>query len=101
MCDHHQGYCFSPTGLVQSKGKDLSTLDNRLMSLDYHFSGTGDAHLYTSECLVSVAQFIADCFDHFQSGGDPSYSPALGGWKRRKFLLSLSLSLSLSLMVKP
>jgi hypothetical protein len=22
--------------------------------------------------LVSVARFIADCFDHFQSGGDPS-----------------------------
>jgi hypothetical protein len=23
--------------------------------------------------LLSVARFIADCFDHFQSGGDPSY----------------------------
>jgi hypothetical protein len=22
--------------------------------------------------LLSVARFIADCFDHFQSGGDPS-----------------------------
>jgi hypothetical protein len=24
------------------------------------------------ENIVSVARFIADCFDHFQSGGDPS-----------------------------
>ncbi len=36
--------------------------------------------------LVSVARFIADYFDHFQSGGDPSQS-ALGGWNRCKFLL--------------
>jgi hypothetical protein len=40
-------------------------------------------HLFTSRTdtmvqflwqddLLSVARFIADCFDHFQSGGDPS-----------------------------
>jgi hypothetical protein len=40
-------------------------------------------HLFTSrrdtmvqflwqDDLLSVARFIADCFDHFQSGGDPS-----------------------------
>jgi hypothetical protein len=31
--------------------------------------------------LLSVARFIADCFDHFQSGGNPSQS-ALGGWEQ-------------------
>jgi hypothetical protein len=25
--------------------------------------------------LVSVAHFVADCFDHFQGGGDPSIQP--------------------------
>jgi hypothetical protein len=34
--------------------------------------GIFPAGVYWQDDLVSVARFIADCFDHFQSGADPS-----------------------------
>jgi hypothetical protein len=47
-------------------------------------------HNFELQWLSPLAPQIAcatssDCFDHFQSGGDPSYS-ALGDWNIYKFL---------------
>jgi hypothetical protein len=37
---------------------------------------------------ISVARFIAECFDHFQSGADPFNGPQVAG---RNITFSLSL----------
>ncbi len=35
------------------------------------YAAAGKVNLWQDD-LLSVVRFIADCFDHFQSGGDPS-----------------------------
>ncbi len=42
------------------------------MPTPVHLTDGHDGAVSVQDDLVSVARFIADCFEHFQSGGDPS-----------------------------